>query len=100
MRPAPAGNLAPARFIETPFAPPVPKPISQPTGGGDRNAIPYYRFDNTRVVHHFLPAVPLRVSALRSLGAYHNVFSIESFMDEVAAAARADPVDFRLRHVQ
>jgi nicotinate dehydrogenase subunit B len=50
-------------------------------------------------VHHFLPTMPLRVSALRSLGAYVNVFSIESFMDELALAARADPVQFRLRHL-
>ena len=41
----------------------------------------------------------LRTSALRSLGAYFNVFTIESFMDELALAARADPVDFRLRHL-
>src|SRR2546430_15271033 len=44
--------------------------------------------------------MPLRVSALRGLGAYLNVFSIESFMDELAAAARADPVEFRLRHLE
>jgi CO/xanthine dehydrogenase Mo-binding subunit len=43
--------------------------------------------------------MPLRISALRSLGAYMNVFSIESFMDELAVAARADPVTFRLRHL-
>jgi CO/xanthine dehydrogenase Mo-binding subunit len=43
--------------------------------------------------------MPLRVSALRSLGAFHNVFAIESFMDELAAAAGADPVAFRLRHL-
>jgi CO/xanthine dehydrogenase Mo-binding subunit len=42
---------------------------------------------------------PLRVSALRALGAYHNVFAIESFMDELALAARIDPVEFRLRHL-
>src|SRR6185503_5553616 len=42
----------------------------------------------------------LRVSALRSLGAYMNIFSIESFMDELAVAARADPVAFRLRHLE
>jgi CO/xanthine dehydrogenase Mo-binding subunit len=44
--------------------------------------------------------MPLRVSALRALGAYMNVFSIESFMDELAAAAKADPVEFRLRHLE
>ncbi len=44
--------------------------------------------------------MPLRVSALRSLGAYLNVFAIESFMDELADAAEADPVAFRLRHLK
>jgi CO/xanthine dehydrogenase Mo-binding subunit len=43
--------------------------------------------------------MPVRVSALRSLGAYMNVFSIESFMDELAKAAGSDPVEFRLRHL-
>ena len=52
-----------------------------------------------RVTHHFLPEMPLRVSALRGLGAYMNVFTIESFMDELAGAAGADPVAFRFRHL-
>ena len=76
------------------------KPLPQPEGGGDRNAIPLYALPNARVVHHFVPDMPLRVSALRALGAYMNVFSIESFMDELAAAAGADPVAFRLRHLE
>jgi nicotinate dehydrogenase subunit B len=42
--------------------------------------------------------MPLRVSALRTLGAYANVFAVESFMDELAAAAGQDPVGFRLAH--
>jgi CO/xanthine dehydrogenase Mo-binding subunit len=46
-----------------------------------------------------LPDSPLRTSSLRSLGAYTNVFAIESFMDELAHAAGADPVAFRLRHL-
>ena len=46
-----------------------------------------------------MPQMPLRVSALRGLGAYINVFSIESFMDELADAAKADPVEFRLKHL-
>ena len=99
-RPGGAGNLMPAWHLATPFAQPVPRPIPQPTGGGDRNAIPIYRFGNTRVVHRFIPGMPLRVSALRGLGAYMNVFSIESFMDELAKAANADQVEFRLRHLE
>ena len=43
--------------------------------------------------------MPLRVSALRALGAYMNVFSIESFMDELAQASGSDPVEFRLKHL-
>jgi CO/xanthine dehydrogenase Mo-binding subunit len=99
-RPGGAGNLMPAWHLAAPFVQPKPEPIPQPTGGGDRNAIPLYKFANTHVVHHFLPEMPIRVSALRSLGAYMNVFSIESFMDELAMAAGADPVEFRLRHLQ
>jgi len=99
-RPGPAGNLAPAWYLERPFTPPPPRQIPQPAGGGDRNAIPLYKFSNSRVVHHFVTAMPLRVSALRALGGYMNVFSIESFVDELAAAARADPVEFRLRHLE
>ena len=99
MRPGGAGNLLPAWHLETPFAPAAPRPIPLPEGGGDRNAIPYYRLPSAKVVHRFVPAMPVRVSALRALGAYMNIFSIESFIDELAQAAGLDPVDFRLRHL-
>ena len=99
MRPGGAGSLLAAQHIAQPFAVPAPKPLPLPEGGGDRNAIPIYKFSNTKVVHHFIPAMPIRVSAMRALGAYHNVFSIESFMDELAVAAGADPVAFRLSHL-
>lgn len=99
MRPGGAGNLLPAWHLEKPFTPAAPRPIPLPEGGGDRNAIPLYRLPNARVVHRFVPAMPVRVSALRGLGAYMNIFSIESFIDELAIAAGADPVEFRLRHL-
>ena len=99
-RPGRAGDLIAATHLQAPFTPPPPQALPQPAGGGDRNAIPYYKFPNARVVHRFVPVMPLRVSALRSLGAYMNVFSIESFMDELARAAAADPVEFRLRHLE
>ena len=69
-------------------------------GGGQRNAVPYYDFPNQRVVNHAVTPTPLRVSTLRALGAHLNVFAIESFMDELAAAAGIDPVEFRLRHLK
>src|SRR5207302_6916733 len=73
--------------------------IPQPAGGGDRNSIPLYDFPSQRVIHHFVQDMPIRVSALRTLGAYANVFALESFMDELAAGAGADPIAFRLAHL-
>jgi CO/xanthine dehydrogenase Mo-binding subunit len=98
-RPGGAGQLLAAQSLERPFAAPAPRPIPLPAGGGDRNAIPLYRLGQARVVHHFVPEMPLRVSALRALGAYMNVFAIESFIDELARAAELDPVAFRLKHL-
>jgi nicotinate dehydrogenase subunit B len=98
-RPESAGNTMAGWLVSQPFAQPEPKPIPQPTGGGDRNAIPLYKFPSAKVTHHFIPQMPIRVSSLRSLGAYMNVFAIESFMDEMAGAANADSVEFRLKHL-
>ena len=98
-RPGNAGSLLAGRLLAQPFTPPPPKPIPMPEGGGDRNSIPIYVLPSARVVYHFIPQMPLRVSAMRALGGYMNVFSIESFMDELASAAGADPVAFRLRHL-
>lgn len=66
---------------------------------GYRNAVPIYRFPATLVEASYRVG-PLRVSALRTLGAYMNVFSIESFMDELAHEAGRDPVAFRLEHLR
>jgi hypothetical protein len=44
--------------------------------------------------------MPIRTSALRTLGAYANVYALESFMDELALEAGIDPVAFRLRHLK
>ena len=68
-------------------------------GGTRRNAVPGYDFPSYEVVNHLIPAMPLRTSALRSLGAHLNVFAAESFMDELAVDAGLDPVEFRLAHL-
>ena len=68
-------------------------------GGSQRNAVPYYDLPAMQVTNHALTTMPIRVSALRALGAYLNVFAIESFMDELALSSGQDPVSFRLRHL-
>ncbi len=99
MRPGNGGRLMPSWALATPLAPSPPMPIPQPEGGGDRNGIPLYDLPTAHVTSHFIPEMPLRVSAMRGLGAYTNVFAIESFMDELAEAAGIDKVAFRLKHM-
>jgi nicotinate dehydrogenase subunit B len=102
MRPGPkeGSNLLGAWYLEKPFPVGTPGKGSQPSGAGDRNAVPGYEFASQRIIHHFLPEMPLRVSALRTLGGFANVFATESFMDELAEKAKADPVEYRLRHLK
>ncbi len=93
-------NVLGAWYLGEPQKMGPPQGIPQPAGGGDRNSIPLYDFPSQRVIHHFVEDMPIRVSALRTLGAYANIFAVESFMDELAAAAGADPVAFRLAHLK
>jgi CO/xanthine dehydrogenase Mo-binding subunit len=93
-------NLSTGWYLEKPFAASPVKNIPQPAGGSDRNAVPLYVFPNQKVINHLLTDMPLRVSALRTLGAYANVFAIESMMDDLAIAANVDPVQFRLNNLQ
>jgi CO/xanthine dehydrogenase Mo-binding subunit/aerobic-type carbon monoxide dehydrogenase small subunit (CoxS/CutS family) len=74
--------------------------IPAPHLGGWRNAEPLYALPALRNITHFVPDSPLRTSSFRGLGAFGNVFAIESFMDEAARAADQDPLQFRLRYLQ
>lgn len=65
-------------------------------GGGNRNSAAFYDLPQQHILHHLVPAPPLRTSSLRGLGAQANVFALESFVDELAAAAGRDPVHYRL----
>ena len=100
----PGRAASPALLAATELANPFPRMISTNPpqangGGGDRNSIPLYQFPSWQIESHRLLTMPVRTSALRTLGAQGNVFAIESFLDEVAAERGEDPVDFRLRHL-
>ena len=100
----PGRGAQPALLAATELASPFPRMISTNPpqangGGGDRNSIPLYDFPSWQIKSHRLLTMPVRTSALRTLGAQGNIFAIESFLDELAAERGEDPVDFRLRHL-
>src|SRR4051812_17250844 len=101
----PGRAAQPALLAAFELASPFPRMISgNPPqangGGGDRNSIPLYDFPSWHIESHRLKTMPIRTSALRTLGAQGNVFAIESFLDEIATERGEDPVAFRLRHLQ
>jgi len=59
-----------------------------------------YPFPNVRVNTKHISETFFRSSHLRSPGRIENSFANESFMDELAAAAKADPAEFRLRYLK
>ena len=89
-----AGHFIAARDLEKPFD----FQTGGFSGGSHRNSVPLYNVKNRKVVLHNFKG-PLRTSALRSLGAYANIFALESFVDELAEKAGKDPVQFRLEHL-
>ncbi len=97
-RPTSGGGLLASWHLENPLPRQQPRVINGYHFGSHRNADPLYNFPK-RIVRHELEDSPVRVSALRSLGAYANVFGIESFMDELAHQANVDPLEFRLNHL-
>jgi CO/xanthine dehydrogenase Mo-binding subunit len=85
--------------LDPPVPREIPGPLLLPEAGIHRNLTPAYAIPSTRIVKHFVRAAPLRTSSTRSLGAYVNVFAIEAVIDELAAEAGQDPLEFRLAHL-
>jgi nicotinate dehydrogenase subunit B len=100
-RPMPGGSpkLLAGAHLERPVPHEPPRPFLMREAGIHRNATPIYELPRIRIVKHFVEAMPLRTSSLRSLGAHLNVFAIESFMDGLAAAAGCSPLEFRRRYL-
>ena len=101
-RPGYAGvpGLLAATTLARPAVYPAPADPPATAGAGTtRNALPGYDLPHLRVVGHRKLTAAIRSSAIRALGAYLNVFAIESFMDEAALLAGQDPLDFRLAHL-
>jgi CO/xanthine dehydrogenase Mo-binding subunit len=101
----PGRATQPALLAATEIAPAFPRMISTNPppasgGGGDRNSVPPYDIPAWTITSHRLLTMPIRTSALRTLGAQGNVFAIECFLDEIAAERGEDPVAFRLRHLR
>jgi isoquinoline 1-oxidoreductase beta subunit len=66
--------------------------------GAYRGATIRYEVPNKRTVA-WLNELPVRTGWWRGLGLLPNTFAVESFVDELAHAAKADPLEFRLRHL-
>ena len=62
------------------------------------SAIPY-KFPNVKTVCRRLETTPLRPSWIRTPGRMQNTYANECFFDELAAAAGADPLEFRLKYL-
>lgn len=101
----PGRAAQPALLAGTEIGKPFPRMISANPpqangGGGDRNSIPLYDLPSWEIVSHRLRTMPIRTSALRTLGGQGNVFAIESMLDEIAFVRGEDPIAFRLRHLR
>ena len=90
-------NLLAAEFtLGAPEAPPA----NDIAGGIERNGAPLYAIPNVRVAKRVPTELPFRTSSLRGLGAYVNVFAIETLVDEIAHELGRDALAFRLAHLE
>jgi nicotinate dehydrogenase subunit B len=67
--------------------------------GGELYNVPNQKIVIEYVNWHFPEPIPLRTSNLRAPGSSARCFASEGLLDEIAADLKADPVDFRLRHI-
>ncbi len=77
----------------------IPQKEAINPGNIHRNLDPSYPFANQKAVAHRLESTPLRPSWIRTPGRMQNTYANEVFIDECAAVAGVDPVEYRLRYL-
>ena len=92
-------NFTSYKFLTNNFAKTKSKPKTSAHMGIHRNLDPIYNFKETRLVKNLVHDLPLRTSALRTLGAFANTTATESFMDDLSIEANIDPFEFRINHL-
>jgi nicotinate dehydrogenase subunit B len=95
----PEGAGAPVTLLPAQLAA-LPRSTSLEPGNIIHNSAIPYDFANRYTVCHRLTETPFRPAWIRSPGRLQNTFANESFLDEIAAASGADPLQFRLRHLK
>jgi len=90
----PSNGAPTLALLLTGRAPPVPQVLEM----GDRTSVAPYDYRNSRVTIHDMPPI-VRASWLRGVSALPNTFAHESWIDEAAAAAVVDPIEYRLRYL-
>jgi CO/xanthine dehydrogenase Mo-binding subunit len=77
----------------------IAQPLGRAAGQVQQNIDPPYRVGAVHAVVHWIEDSPFRTSPIRTPGKIANTFAVESFVDEVCALARVDPVEYRLRRL-
>ena len=95
----PQGAATPVALVAATLAN-LPREMNIGPGGILNDTGIPYAVPNMRTVAHRLETTPLRPAWIRAPGRMQNTFANESFLDELAAAAGADPLEFRLRHLK
>jgi len=78
----------------------IPQPVGQSVAQVQGNVYPSYELPNMTATVHWLKTTPLKPSNLRAPGKPGNAYAVECFIDELAVAARRDPLEFRLAHLK
>ena len=107
------GNVVTGMLVGFEPAAPAPRAAGAPRGPlrNGSNAVPSYlagcidgscngagTIKSERVVTHTI-ASPFFTGPLRSPARLQNTFAHECFLDEIAAHVKADPVEYRVRHL-